>query len=94
MAFRNVWLFMVFYEFLVCIFPDAFMTQQDYEIFTSRKESFLQMTSIIAVTERCVERGVIPEQAGWRVRDLVEEGSSARRAAGVFVLQFSNHLSS
>ena len=49
------------------------------------KESFLTMTSVQAITERCVERRVIGELTAEAVLESLREESSSKKAARMSV---------
>ena len=60
-------------------FSDVKLTEGDTVNFKSNKDSFLQITSVKAVTERCSQRGVLVDEMG---KEVIEQGGQ-RQKTGV-----------
>ena len=65
---------------LFCVFADVKLTEGDAVNFKSNKDSFLQMTSVKAITERCAQRGVLSDERG---KEIIMQGGH-RKTTGTF----------
>ena len=62
-------------------FTDTHLNDSDSVLFKANKDSFLQMTSVKAITERCIQRAVIPNERGMEVIEHLEQ-EGQKKATG------------